>query len=88
MGFQGMDVPQARKLSGHMREGAQRIEGMVAGVAAMLANVTWTGPDGQRFQEDWSGMFGPQLRAQTTEVHEQATQLSRRADAQEAASGS
>jgi hypothetical protein len=86
--FQGMDVPETRKLAGHMDRGAQQVSGMVSRISDMLGSVTWTGSDGERFSQDWSGTFCPPLHQATGAIQEKAAELHRRADMQESVSGS
>jgi hypothetical protein len=86
--FQGMDVPETRRLAGHMDRGAQQVSDMVRRISDMLGNVTWTGSDGENFSQDWSGSFGPPLHQAADAMREQAAVLHRRADMQESVSGS
>jgi uncharacterized protein YukE len=86
--FQGMDVPETRRLAGHMQQGAQQVSDMVGRISDMLGSVTWTGTDGQRFSQDWHGTFGPPLRQATDAIQENAADLRRRADQQESISRS
>jgi uncharacterized protein YukE len=86
--FQGMDVPETRRLAGHMEQGAQQVSDMVGRISSMLGSVTWTGSDGQRFSQDWSGTFGPPLHQATDAIRDNAAELRRRADVQESISQS
>jgi uncharacterized protein YukE len=83
---QGMDTEKAREVGHGMGAQAQQVNGALASVTAMIAGLSWHGPDRQRFESDWTGSFAPQAQRCAETLDEHGRALCQQADRQDAAS--
>lgn len=84
--MQGMDTDEARQVSASMDEHAQGVNGVVANISGVIQGLNWHGPDRQGFESDWNGSFAPNANSAADSLSEQARNLNRHADAQDAVS--
>lgn len=86
--FYGIDTEYSRNTSQRMDTHAAEMKGMVNNVSAMLESVLWIGPAAHRFKGDWEGSMRPQIESAADSLHENATEMRRRADLQDEVSNS
>lgn len=84
--FYGIDTESTRQGATQMQGNAQDLGSMVSDISAMLGEVLWIGPAAQKFKGEWDGSMRPQMQQAADSLEENATEMRRRADAQDAAS--
>jgi uncharacterized protein YukE len=84
--FYGIDTTYTRQSAGSMQGSADDLGSMVSGISALLDQVLWIGPAAQGFKSDWEGSMRPEMQRASESLRENAAEMHRRADAQDAAS--
>ncbi len=62
MTFTGMDVEQVRHLSSQLTHQADQIETILVSLTGTLDSTQWTGPDSERFRNEWATSHTSGLR--------------------------
>lgn len=84
--FYGIDTQSTREGATQMQGNADDLGSMVQDISALLQDVLWIGPAAQRFKGEWDGSMRPQMQQAAESLAANATEMRRRADAQDAAS--
>lgn len=84
--FYGIDTQATRQGAQQMQGSADDLGSMVNDISALLSEVLWIGPAAQRFKGEWDGSMRPQMQQASDSLHQNAAEMHRRADAQDAAS--
>lgn len=87
MSFLGADTDQLRDLAGSTKNGAGRIEDLVASLDGTVQGVTWVGPDADAFRERWNGMVLALVRDAVERLAERSRVLEENAEDQDSTSG-
>lgn len=82
----GLDIDQIDQLAAAFDQKAEQIEEILARLNSGLRETQWLGPDRDRFEGEFEGTIGPDLRNLERELHETASRLRQQARAQEQAS--
>ncbi len=85
-GFYGADVEQLRSLGGELSRQATALESIVSRLTPKVEQVSWTGPDAQRFLDDWHARLAVLLRKVAEELQGASQRALQNATAQEDAS--
>ncbi len=88
MSFLGLDPTAVRALAGQMRNAASDIQSMTNNLTSMLGQTQWTGPDHDRFANEWQGTHIPQLHQVMSALEQAARDADMNAQQQEQASNS
>ena len=83
--MQGMDTDEARQHARGMDSHAQGVSQMFGALTSRISGLGWTGGDFDSFRGDME-TFAPQVHAATASIEENAHEMRRQADAQDAAS--
>lgn len=86
MAVWGQDVEQVRRLSSQLNNEASSIRTIVSTLTSTLAQTEWTGPDADRFRNDWQSQHVPNLNRVIEALQETAQAASANAQAQESTS--
>lgn len=82
----GADVAALRGWAAAASDGAARLEDLVLGLDHALVTLPWSGPDQQRFLEDWQRRHSPAVRGASRALVHASDRVSLDADEQELAS--
>jgi len=74
MSFFGADVEQLRSLSTELRHQSDELESIASRLSTRIEQVTWRGPDADRFRSDWQGSHLAALRRAVRLLQEAAGQ--------------
>jgi uncharacterized protein YukE len=79
----GADVAQLRALATAVRDNAQTLETARAQVDALMDDVDWFGPSGEKFRAEWSSVHRANMSAAIDTLTQTGDTLDRNADSQE-----
>ncbi|MBU1250726.1 MAG: hypothetical protein KJ659_11245 [Actinobacteria bacterium] len=85
--FFGADVEQLRSLGQEIAQRAQELNAVAARMTARVDEVSWTGPDGQRFKTRWAAELAVDLRRVAARMEDAAQAALSNAREQEEKSG-
>ena len=86
MAVWGLDVQQVRTLSKQLNTQADSIQQTLNTLTSALQGTQWSGPDAEKFRNDWSSSHTSALRNVINALQEAGQLASRNADSQEQAS--
>jgi Zn-dependent M32 family carboxypeptidase len=84
-GFQGLDYDQIIAFAQRIDDGKKQVEGVYNGVLTLHEQLTWIGPDRDKFFDDLSKWL-PQIRHAIRVIDDNTHELRRRATTQLTAS--
>ncbi|WP_106507195.1 WXG100 family type VII secretion target [Brachybacterium timonense] len=82
----GMNIEEVRRMAGQLRDAADEILRIEQELTSGLEGVDWTGPDADRFRDQWAGEMVPALLQVKDAVNELGESADRNAGQQEATS--
>jgi GH15 family glucan-1,4-alpha-glucosidase len=88
MAVWGLDVEQVRQLSTQLNRQADAIQQALGTLTSALQGTQWSGPDAEKFRNDWSSSHTSALKSVISALQEAAQLAARNAGAQEQASNS
>jgi len=83
MTFLGMDVEQVRHLSSQLSHQADQIENILVSLTGTLDSTQWTGPDSDRFRNEWATSHTSGLRQIVSAMQDAAHRAEQNAAEQE-----
>ena len=86
MAVWGADVDQLKTLGTKLTTGADAIEAQKNELSSRLDTVQWTGPDAQKFRDEWSGTHMVSLAKVVDALRTAGTRATRNAEEQTTAS--
>ena len=86
MAVWGADVDQLKTLGTKLTTGADAIEAQKNELTSRLDTVQWTGPDAQKFRDEWSGTHMVSLNKVVEALRTAGTRATRNAEEQTTAS--
>ena len=88
MAVWGLDVQQVRQLSKQMTHEADTIQQTLSKLTSALQAAQWTGPDAQKFRNEWSSSHTTALKSVIQALQNAGQMAARNANAQEQTSKS
>jgi WXG100 family type VII secretion target len=88
MAVWGLDVQQVRQLSKQLTNQAETIQSTLNTLTSSLQGTQWTGPDAEKFRNEWSTSHTSALKNVINALQEAGQLASRNAESQEQASNS
>lgn len=85
-GFYGADIAQLRALAKTMSRQSERMTSLSMELGNLISNAPWDGRDAVMFRTAWDSEHRPMLRKISSELQNQATELTRNADEQDKSS--
>lgn len=82
----GSDIEALRRLSEALDQSAEALESQVAMIGDLVQGVPWFGPSGGMFEDEWSVLHLPGMRAAVLGLRAAGQAAARNADAQEGTS--
>ncbi|WP_369371859.1 hypothetical protein AB1046_00660 [Promicromonospora sp. Populi] len=82
----GSDIEALRRLGELLQQNAETLESHIAVIGKQVVGVPWFGPTGGMFEEEWSALHLPGMRAAAEGLRTAAQAAARNADAQEGTS--
>lgn len=86
MAVVGADLDQMHALARTLEQAADRLEAASGTVTGMLSSVRWSGPDSERYRQQWHSQSQPTMRTVAGALREAAHTVTRNATEQEQAS--
>ena len=68
--FFGMDVEGIQKVSGSIDVEASHIQSILTSLTRTLSSTPWTGPDRDRFVQEWQDTHVPAIKKAVADLHE------------------
>ena len=66
--FFGMDVEQVTSVAGSLDGQVARINSILSSLTSKLSATPWTGPDRDRFVEQWSSVHVPAIKKASEDI--------------------
>lgn len=85
-GFCGADTEQLRRQAEACRRNSGTLHDLVGTVSALIASVSWTGPDAEAFRERWASEVRARLTERAEALQSRSDELSEHAAQQDIAS--
>ena len=82
----GLDVEQVRSLAREMDIASGDLQNIISKLTNVLGNTQWSGPDAERFRNDWQSTHAQSLMRAKAALEETAGAARNNAAAQESAS--
>lgn len=82
----GADIVALRRLAWSLRHKQQEIEASRRRMASAVENLPWTGPDHDRFVDEWRRVHSPALMSVVADMSQASSQATSHANRQELAS--
>jgi uncharacterized protein YukE len=86
--FWGLDVEGVRALATNLDQDGDQIDQILSKLTGILSSTQWSGPDADKFRNDWQGAHSTSLRQVSQALHDTATLARSNASAQEQVSQS
>lgn len=86
MAMMGMDVEAVKAFAKVAAAKADELEGISSRLKGLLASVDWTGPDADKFKQEWNTTHTKNLKAIAEGLDKVAKSATANADQQSAAS--
>jgi hypothetical protein len=83
MAVWGLDVTQVRQLSTQLNRQADAIQQSLSTLTSALHGTQWTGPDAEKFRNEWSSSHTSALKSVINALQEAGQLAARNADSQE-----
>lgn len=85
MAVWGLDVEQVRQLSNQLNQQAEQIQQILSNLTGTLNSTQWTGPDSERFRNEWATTHTSGLRQVISAMQDAAQRAQQNAAEQESA---
>lgn len=85
MAVWGLDVEQVKHLSGQLGHQADQIQQILSTLTGTLDSTQWTGPDSDRFRNEWSTTHTAALRQVISSMQDASQRAQQNAVEQETA---
>jgi uncharacterized protein YukE len=85
MAVWGLDVDQVRQLSTQLKQQADQVQQILSSLTNTLNSTQWTGPDSERFRNEWSTTHTNSLRQVISSMQDAGQRAMQNANEQESA---